>query len=66
MIDLADMVQALKPETAERPGARLLAMSINIAVFALGCTAAAVLYAHIDVWCFVVPPVLGFESCSCG
>jgi uncharacterized membrane protein YoaK (UPF0700 family) len=62
MIDLADMVQAPKPDTAERPSARLLAMSTNIAVFAFGCAAAAVLYAHIGVWCFVVPPVLGFAS----
>jgi uncharacterized membrane protein YoaK (UPF0700 family) len=62
MIDLADMVQAPKPETTERPSARLLAMSTNIAVFAFGCAAAAVLYAHIGVWCFVLPPVLGFAS----
>jgi uncharacterized membrane protein YoaK (UPF0700 family) len=62
MIDLADMIQAPKPETTERPGARLLAMSINIAVFATGCAAAAILYAHVSVWCFVVPPILGFAS----
>jgi uncharacterized membrane protein YoaK (UPF0700 family) len=62
MIDLADMIQAPKSENAERPGARLLAMSTNIAVFAAGCAAAAVLYAYIGVWCFVVPPVLGFAA----
>jgi uncharacterized membrane protein YoaK (UPF0700 family) len=62
MVDLADMVQAPKPDTAERPSARLLAMSTNIAVFAFGCAAAAVLYAHVGVWCFVVPPVIGFAS----
>jgi uncharacterized membrane protein YoaK (UPF0700 family) len=62
MIDLADMVQAPKSETTERPSARLLAMSTNIAVFAIGCATAAVLYAHVGVWCFVVPPVLGFAS----
>jgi uncharacterized membrane protein YoaK (UPF0700 family) len=62
MIDLADMVQAPKPDTAERPSARLLAMSTNVAVFAAGCAAAAILYAHVGVWCFVVPPVLGFAS----
>jgi uncharacterized membrane protein YoaK (UPF0700 family) len=62
MIDLADIIQALKPENAEHPGARLLGMSTNIAVFAAGCAAAAILYAHIGVWCFVVPPVLGFAA----
>jgi uncharacterized membrane protein YoaK (UPF0700 family) len=62
MIDLADMIQAPKSENAERPGARLLRMSTNIAVFAAGCAAAAVLYARIGVWCFVVPPVLGFAA----
>jgi uncharacterized membrane protein YoaK (UPF0700 family) len=62
MIDLADMIQAPKSENTERPGARLLAMSINLAMFAAGCAAAAVLYAHVGVWCFVVPPVLGFVA----
>ena len=60
MIDLADMIQAPKPETTERPDARLWRMSTNIALFATGCAAAAILYAHVGVWCFVVPPVLGF------
>jgi uncharacterized membrane protein YoaK (UPF0700 family) len=62
MIDLADMIQAPKSDNAERPGARLLRMSTNIAVFAAGCAAAAVLYARVGVWCFVVPPVLGFAA----
>ena len=29
------------------------------AMFAAGCAAAAVLYARVGVWYFVVPPVLG-------
>jgi len=62
MIDLADMIHAPKSDNAERPGARLLRMSTNIAVFAAGCAAAAVLYARVGVWCFVVPPVLGFAA----
>jgi hypothetical protein len=37
----------------------LLRMSANIAVFAIGCAAAALLYARVGVWCFVVPPVVG-------
>jgi uncharacterized membrane protein YoaK (UPF0700 family) len=62
MIDLADMIQAPKLEGAERPVARLLGMSTNILVFAAGCAAAALLYARFGVWCFVVPPVLGFAA----
>jgi uncharacterized membrane protein YoaK (UPF0700 family) len=59
MIDLADMIQPPRPESAVRPAARLAGMAVNIAVFAIGCAAAALLYAHVGVWCFVVPPVLG-------
>jgi uncharacterized membrane protein YoaK (UPF0700 family) len=59
MIDLADMVQAPRPENPQRPGARLWRMSANIGAFAAGCAAAALLYAHVGVWCFVIPPMLG-------
>jgi uncharacterized membrane protein YoaK (UPF0700 family) len=62
MIDLADMIQAPRPESAERPGVRLLGMSTNIVVFATGCALAALLYARVGVWCFVLPPVLGFAA----
>jgi uncharacterized membrane protein YoaK (UPF0700 family) len=62
MIDLADMIQPPRPDSTEYPGARLLGMSINIVVFAAGCAAAALLYARVGVWCFVVPPVLGTAS----
>jgi uncharacterized membrane protein YoaK (UPF0700 family) len=62
MIDLADMMQASKPEDSQRPGTRLLGMSTNIAVFAAGCAIAALLYARIGVWCFVMPPVLSFAT----
>ena len=59
MIDLADMMQRPTAATTAHPGARLLTMAVNIAVFAAGCAVAALLYAHVGVWCFVVPPVLG-------
>ena len=62
MIDLADIVHAPTVENVSAPGARLLAMSTNVAVFAAGCAAAALLYAHVGVWCFVVPPVLGIVT----
>ena len=41
MIDLADMMQPPRPESAVRPTARLFGMAINIAMFAIGCASAA-------------------------
>jgi len=37
----------------------LTGMSTNVLVFAVGCAAAALLYAHIGPWCFLLPPFLG-------
>jgi uncharacterized membrane protein YoaK (UPF0700 family) len=62
MIDLADMLRAPRGESTEHPGARLLGMSTNVAVFAAGCAAAALLYARVGVWCFVVPPAIGVAT----
>ena len=61
MIDLADM---LRGPTAHSDGSseRLARMSTNILAFALGCAAAALLYARFGVWCFVVPPMLAAAS----
>jgi uncharacterized membrane protein YoaK (UPF0700 family) len=61
MIDLADMLQAPRRDNA-RPRTRLLGMSANIAVFAAGCAAAALLYARVGVWCFVMPPLFGIAA----
>jgi uncharacterized membrane protein YoaK (UPF0700 family) len=57
MLDLADMIYARNEEGP--PPARLKQMSVNVLIFALGCGAAALLYALFNVHCFVVPPVLG-------
>ncbi len=57
MLDLADMIYARNEEGP--PPARLKQMSVNVLIFALGCGAAALLYALFNVRCFVVPPVLG-------
>jgi uncharacterized membrane protein YoaK (UPF0700 family) len=62
MIELADMLQASRLDNAGYPPGRLLGMSANIAVFATGCAAAALLYASVGVWCFVVPPLLGIAA----
>jgi uncharacterized membrane protein YoaK (UPF0700 family) len=60
MLDLADMIYARNEEGP--PPARLKQMSVNVLIFALGCGAAALLYALFNVRCFVVPPLLGALS----
>jgi hypothetical protein len=37
-------------------------MATNVVVFAIGCGVAALLYTRLNVWCFVVPPVVGAIS----
>jgi uncharacterized membrane protein YoaK (UPF0700 family) len=61
MIDLADVLQGPGPKD-DAPGPRLLRMSTNVLVFAIGCAAAALLYTHVGQWCFLVPPVLGASA----
>jgi hypothetical protein len=34
-------------------------MAANILGFAVGCASAALLFAYLKMWCFVVPPLLG-------
>jgi uncharacterized membrane protein YoaK (UPF0700 family) len=58
MLDVADRIYP-RHGTEAQPPARLIQMSTNIIVFAIGCGAAALLFTRIGVWCFVVPPVLG-------
>ena len=58
MIDLADKIYARTGETSQS-GSRLARMSTNILVFAIGCGAAALLYARFGVWCFLLPPIVG-------
>ena len=58
MIDLADRIYA-PSRTESQSGTRLVQMSTNILVFAIGCGAAALLYNRLGVKCFVVPPIVG-------
>jgi uncharacterized membrane protein YoaK (UPF0700 family) len=58
MIDLADRIYA-PPGTTGQSGARLLQMSTNILVFAIGCGAAALLYSRVGMKCFAIPPIVG-------
>jgi uncharacterized membrane protein YoaK (UPF0700 family) len=58
MIDVADRIYAPKG-TESQSGARLVQMSTNILVFAIGCGTAALLYSRVGVKCFLVPPIVG-------
>jgi uncharacterized membrane protein YoaK (UPF0700 family) len=49
-------------EGAQVQTARLAQMAINVVIFALGCAAAALLFARFSVWCFLVPPLVGALS----
>jgi uncharacterized membrane protein YoaK (UPF0700 family) len=57
MLDIADNIYPRKGVDSAPP-ARLVQMSTNIIVFAIGCGGSALLYTRLGVWCFVVPPVL--------
>jgi uncharacterized membrane protein YoaK (UPF0700 family) len=56
MLDIADRIYPR--QGAQIQTARLIQMSTNVVVFAIGCGAAALLFMRFGVWCFVVPPVV--------
>jgi uncharacterized membrane protein YoaK (UPF0700 family) len=58
MIDLADRFYGPKGTDAQS-SSRLLQMSAAVAVFAIGCGTAALLYINFGVKCFLVPPIVG-------
>jgi uncharacterized membrane protein YoaK (UPF0700 family) len=58
MIDLADRIYGPNG-TDSQSSPRLVQMSTNIALFTIGCGAAALLYSLFGVKCFVVPPIVG-------
>src|SRR3984885_2916230 len=62
MLDVADRIYPRLG--AEAPPARLIQMSTNVIVFAVGCGVAALLFVRFGVWCFVVPPILAVMSLS--
>jgi uncharacterized membrane protein YoaK (UPF0700 family) len=59
MIDLADLVRGMPVDTRKAIRARLARMSGSLAAFALGCAAAALIYAKQGIWCFALPPIVG-------
>lgn len=58
MIDLADLLRGLPPDDKAAATARMSKMFANVAGFAVGCAAGAILYSRFGMLCFVVPPLL--------
>jgi uncharacterized membrane protein YoaK (UPF0700 family) len=59
MIDLADLMRDAPSEMRIATQSRLLRMLANVAAFAAGCAGAAWLFGVAQIWCFLVPPLLG-------
>ncbi|MFC7051811.1 YoaK family protein [Hansschlegelia quercus] len=59
MIDVAELMRRdMRDDVRAAAKARLKRMSLAVAVFALGCAAAAIFFAYAPGWCFAAPPVL--------
>jgi uncharacterized membrane protein YoaK (UPF0700 family) len=58
MIDLADLMRGVPSAGREAIRLRLSRMSSSVAAFAMGCAAAALLYAKQGIWCFAIPPIV--------
>jgi uncharacterized membrane protein YoaK (UPF0700 family) len=59
MIDIADLMRGVPSEARGVIRARLSRMSSSVAGFAVGCAAAALMFAKQGIWCFAIPPILG-------
>jgi uncharacterized membrane protein YoaK (UPF0700 family) len=62
MIDLADLMRGVPAAARDAIRLRLSRMSGSVTAFAVGCAAAALLYAKQGIWCFAIPPILA--ACS--
>ncbi len=58
MIDLADLLRGVPTAAREAIRLRLSRMSMSVAGFAMGCAAAALIYAKQGIWCFAIPPIV--------
>ena len=59
MLDVAEVLHGVRPEVAAVVRGRLQRLTLSVAVFAVGCGLAALLYAQVGKWCFCVLPLLG-------
>jgi uncharacterized membrane protein YoaK (UPF0700 family) len=58
MIDVADAIHGLSPESRPAVRARMRAMTLAIIIFAAGAAGAAWLFAVVGPWCFALPPLV--------
>ncbi len=62
MLDVAEIVYGAPGEAEVAIRARLKRLIVSVVMFALGCGGAALLYARLGVWCFLLPPLLGLTA----
>jgi uncharacterized membrane protein YoaK (UPF0700 family) len=63
MIDVAELMRGdMRDDVRAASKARLKRMCGAVAVFAVGCAAAAIFFAYAPGWCFALPPVLAAVS----
>ena len=63
VIDAVDLTRGrLAPDVHAITRARLVRMGTSIASFAVGCAAAALMYAVTSMWCFALPPLIALGA----
>jgi uncharacterized membrane protein YoaK (UPF0700 family) len=62
MVDAADILRGTDADTKAAARKRFVSMVPGIACFAIGCFAAALLYAKFREACFIAPPVVALAS----
>jgi uncharacterized membrane protein YoaK (UPF0700 family) len=62
MIDIADAIRGLSPDTRSTTLSRLRRMAMAVIAFAVGAAAAALLFSRLGTWCFVVPPAVALAT----
>jgi uncharacterized membrane protein YoaK (UPF0700 family) len=58
MIDLADLMRGVPADARAAIHSRLPKRSASVTAFAVGCAAAALIYAKQGIWCFAIPPMI--------
>jgi len=62
MLDVGELVHGMPSEAAAAIRGRLKRLTLSVVMFALGCALAALVYARLGMWCFLLPPVLGLTA----
>jgi uncharacterized membrane protein YoaK (UPF0700 family) len=66
MIDLADTMHGrLSPDQRLIARRRLSRMVLSVIAFGLGCGVAASLYALVNIWCLLIPPLFALTTYFC-